>query len=164
MSGNFSGFMGRRPDEVLAFPIEVSDFDARLEYIGNVLGRAVIDAWCSTYREATEATSAGPLSIFLRDIVIEGRVEVLRAVLRHQQRARQPVPRHIKRRPGRRPGDGAYWDDPLIDEMHQLIKNRKVKSVWHAASMVATRAKGAGTLRSTIARHARKYRRKYPRC
>ncbi len=161
----FSSYLARRPAEILAFPIELSDFDLRLQYIGDVLGSAVRDAWRSAYRKAIEA-SALPFAEFLSDIVIAGRAEALRPVLRYNQRRdRRRAPSRpndlIERRPGRPPGSGAYRDEPLIEEMHQLIVRHAARSVRHAASKVADRAEGAST-EAKIARLSKKYRRKYP--
>jgi hypothetical protein len=164
LSDPLSSYLGRQSAEILAFPIELSDFDSRLQYIGNLLGNAVRDAWRSAYREAIDAPEL-PFAEFLTDSVIGGRVEGLRAVLRyHQQRDRRRAPScanyRIKRRPGRPLGAGAYRDEPLIEEMLQLTVRHEASSVRQAASKVADRAEGAST-EAKIARLSKKYLKKY---
>ena len=67
-----------------------------------------------------------------------------------------------KQRGGRPPNrfDGAI-DEPLLQEMHQLIENCLAKSPEHAAHQVANKAVGAGTFESKKTRLAKRYRTKF---
>ena len=62
---------------------------------------------------------------------------------------------------GRKPGDGSYdeVDQPLLDEMQELIKRGKAVSPEAAARLVAHKAFGKATFESKVDRLAKKYRR-----
>jgi hypothetical protein len=66
------------------------------------------------------------------------------------------------RRPGRKPGDGAFNDDALLEEMHSLILEGKAKSPADAARKVADHAQGQSQ-EAKIDRLRKKYHRRYPR-
>lgn len=63
---------------------------------------------------------------------------------------------------GRPAGSGSYDDDPLIDEIHILIKNGDANSPTEAARLVADRAEGGGTPASKATRLRKTYLKKYP--
>lgn len=65
--------------------------------------------------------------------------------------------RRPPRRSGRKPGGGAYVDNPHLIEMKSLLDNNLAKSIWDAAGQVAPRAPGSSE-------HAKQKRlaKKYP--
>lgn len=65
----------------------------------------------------------------------------------------------LSKRRGRTKGAGSYapMDAPLLAEMKRLIAEQKASSVHHAASMVAERAYGGGTMGSKATRLRRAY-------
>lgn len=65
------------------------------------------------------------------------------------------------RRGGRKKGTGQYNDDPLLEEMRELIEAQEAKSVWEAAGVVVAKAKGAGTPDSIQKRLSGKFARTY---
>lgn len=66
----------------------------------------------------------------------------------------------IKRRPGRKKGSGEFFDQPHIDRMGELIREKKAVSANHAATLVAHDASGACE-KAIVARLARKFRKQY---
>lgn len=74
-----------------------------------------------------------------------------------------PTDTQVKRRPGRKRGDGSYerLDEPLLAEMAVLIDSRKAASAEEAAKMVAEKAHGKNTLiESKVERLAKRFRAK----
>ena len=65
-------------------------------------------------------------------------------------------------RRGRKKGSGSYdkLDAPLLDEMHELIKNGDAVSINDAAGQVASKAKGSST-ESKITRLSKKYAKQF---
>jgi hypothetical protein len=65
---------------------------------------------------------------------------------------------------GRRRGAGslAESDEPLVLEMHALVKSRRVPSLYQAALDLAKRAKGGGTEESKAKRLIARYGERYP--
>jgi hypothetical protein len=147
----------REPGAVLAFPIQGGGLAERLQYIEAMFGSRVVDAWHAKYAWAMK-TSPG-LAPYLVDVVIGGRLDELDAIVRWYLRQ---VPGSGPSRPGRRPGDGAYADEALLDEMHRLIERREASSVTVAARGVAHRAKGNSS-EAIVIRLRRKYYKRYPR-
>ena len=70
---------------------------------------------------------------------------------------------HQKRGGGRPTGSGSWQvaDEPLVDEMDNMIKTGKAKSPNDAARILADRASGSGTLASKQSRLAIRYRKKF---
>ena len=68
-----------------------------------------------------------------------------------------------RNRGGRKPGSGSFKhaDEPLFQEMLKLIKSDAAASPEAAAKLVASRAKGSGTLESKVDRLAKAFRAKY---
>lgn len=54
------------------------------------------------------------------------------------------------------------FDQPFVEEMREMILNRKAKNVSAAASLVAHKAKALGEIDSVIVRLRARYREKYP--
>jgi hypothetical protein len=69
----------------------------------------------------------------------------------------------IKRR-GRTRGSGSWAnaDEPLLEEMCELIENGSAKSPEDAAKKVADRAAGGGSWESKFTRLAKRYRKQFP--
>lgn len=67
------------------------------------------------------------------------------------------------RNAGRPPGAGSFADAdaPLVEEMHQMIKNDSTLSTHPAAMKVAGNAAGYGTLESKAKRLTGRYKKKY---
>jgi len=67
-----------------------------------------------------------------------------------------------KARSARRPRTGSWdvADEPLLEEMHHLIKSGDARSAHHAAGQLADKARG-NSLESKQTRLAKKYRKKY---
>jgi hypothetical protein len=83
-----------------------------------------------------------------------GRVEVARSVT---------AAATVNKRGGRTPGSGSFdrVDEPLLEEMHALITDRKATSPREAAGMLADKAWGNSTVESKQTRLAKRYRQKY---
>jgi hypothetical protein len=66
-------------------------------------------------------------------------------------------------RGGRPTGSGSWQvaDEPLLDEMYNMIKTGMAKSPNDAARLLADRASGSGTLASKQTRLANRYRKKF---
>ncbi len=74
----------------------------------------------------------------------------------NELRSRAPVSAGGARR-GRTKGSGVWYDEPFLDDIERLLKSREAKSLNHAATLVAPKARGT-SLNSTISRLSRKYK------
>ena len=71
----------------------------------------------------------------------------------------EPIPQQKSPRRGRTKGSGSYAEDdePLLEEMQDLIDSKKVKSVWEAANQLASEAKGNATPENKARRLYRRF-------
>jgi hypothetical protein len=97
------------------------------------------------------------LEICLRALTGSSRRESAAAALKPEsapQEVATPKPR------GRKPGDGSYGplDQPILEEMKELISLRQAASPEAAAKLLAGKAHGAGSLESKAERLAKRYR------
>jgi hypothetical protein len=112
--------------------------------------------WRFFEAELGTAVRLGPQEapVVVRDVLI-----YLRSAERNSVTKRKSTPRTR----GRPRGSGSYAlaDAPLLQQMKELIETGQASSVNVAASLVADKAKGPGTLESKLTRLRHRYVEKY---